>query len=34
MGFIEVSVVTYLLVLLFLARKNFRKVSRSLKKND
>jgi len=31
MGFIEVSVVTYLLILLFLARKNFRKVSRTLK---
>jgi hypothetical protein len=31
MGFIEVSVVTYLLLLLFLARKNFRKVSRTLK---
>gem|GEM_PF-2364898 len=33
MGFIEISVVTYLLVLLFLARRSFRKVSRSLKKN-
>jgi hypothetical protein len=33
MSFIEIGVVTYLVILVFLARKNFRKVSRSLKKN-
>jgi hypothetical protein len=33
MSFIEIGVVAYLIVLVFLARKNFRKVSRSLNKN-
>jgi Sec-independent protein translocase protein TatA len=33
MSFIEIGVVAYLVVLVFLARKNFRKVSRSLNKN-
>jgi hypothetical protein len=33
MSFIEIGVITYLIVLVFLARKNFRKVSRTLKKN-
>jgi hypothetical protein len=32
-GIIEISVFAYLAVLLFLARRNFRRVSRSLKKN-
>ncbi len=33
MSFIEIGVITYMAVLVFLARKNFRKVSRSLNKN-
>jgi hypothetical protein len=31
MGFIEVGVITYLVVLVFLARKNFKRVSRTIK---
>jgi len=33
MGPIEIGVVVYLIILVFLARKNFRKVSKALKKN-
>jgi Sec-independent protein translocase protein TatA len=33
MSLIEIGVIVYLVILVFLARKNFRKVSRSLNKN-